>query len=204
MRPSGELGKIRYWHSNKFVSHLVNWEKTEKSSIDKGLWHSPHRVIYWDWTGSINNHRCSNVFFMSWSHSSRKVTSITLCDQLLLQEYIYIYIDLRYCHNGILSSQVYALVKRSLLLRAAHSLVVVKMPQSLKIVISQGQVLAWYIIGLAQQTRDVHPMLFQCWPTVFDVGPTLKHWVNIPCLLILSTQSAGPTLPHIWFWLEIP
>ena len=23
-------------------------------------------------------------------------------------------------------------------------------------------------------------MLFQCWPTVFDVGPTLKqHWVDV-------------------------
>ena len=27
-------------------------------------------------------------------------------------------------------------------------------------------------------------MLFQCWPTVFDAGPTLKqHWVNAPCIL---------------------
>ena len=27
-------------------------------------------------------------------------------------------------------------------------------------------------------------MVFQCWPTVFDAGPTLKqHWVNAPCLL---------------------
>ena len=35
-----------------------------------------------------------------------------------------------------------------------------------------------------QQTRGIHPMLFQCWPTVFDAGPTLKqHWVNAPCLL---------------------
>ena len=25
-------------------------------------------------------------------------------------------------------------------------------------------------------------MLFQCWPTVFDAGPTLKqHWVNASC-----------------------
>ena len=35
-----------------------------------------------------------------------------------------------------------------------------------------------------QQTRDIHLMLFQCWHTVFDSGPTLKqHWVNVPCLL---------------------
>ena len=35
-----------------------------------------------------------------------------------------------------------------------------------------------------QQTRDVKPMLFQCWPTVFDVGPTIKqHWFNVSRLL---------------------
>ena len=35
-----------------------------------------------------------------------------------------------------------------------------------------------------QQIRGIRPMLFQCWPTVFDAGPTLKqHWVNAPCLL---------------------
>ena len=34
----------------------------------------------------------------------------------------------------------------------------------------------------AQQTRGIHPMLFQCWTNVEDGGPTLKqHWVNSPC-----------------------
>ena len=34
------------------------------------------------------------------------------------------------------------------------------------------------------QARDIYPMLFQCWPTVFDAGPALKqHRVNAPCLL---------------------
>ena len=38
--------------------------------------------------------------------------------------------------------------------------------------------------AISQQTRDIHPMLFQCWPSVEDDGPTLKqHWVNAPCLL---------------------
>ena len=42
-----------------------------------------------------------------------------------------------------------------------------------------------------QQTRDVHPMLFQCWLTVFDAGPTLKqHRVNASCLLgIIKAKS---------------
>ena len=27
-------------------------------------------------------------------------------------------------------------------------------------------------------------MFDQCWPTVYDVGPTLvKHWVDVSCLL---------------------
>ena len=31
-------------------------------------------------------------------------------------------------------------------------------------------------------TRGVGPMLFQCWPAVFDAGPTLKHHqVNASC-----------------------
>ena len=35
-----------------------------------------------------------------------------------------------------------------------------------------------------QQTRGIHTMLFQCWPTVFDAGRTLKqHWTYAPCLM---------------------
>ena len=42
-----------------------------------------------------------------------------------------------------------------------------------------------------QQTRDIHirTILFRCWPTIFDAGPTLKqHRVNDPCLLGISYQ----------------
>ena len=42
----------------------------------------------------------------------------------------------------------------------------------------------WKYKGLAQQTRGIHPMLFQCWPIIFDAGPTLKqNWMNAPGLL---------------------
>ena len=41
-----------------------------------------------------------------------------------------------------------------------------------------------YAAVYTQQTRGIHPMLFQCWANVFDAGPTLKqHWVNASCLL---------------------
>ena len=34
------------------------------------------------------------------------------------------------------------------------------------------------------QTRHIYSMLDQCWPTVYDDGPTLvKHWVDVSCLL---------------------
>ena len=30
---------------------------------------------------------------------------------------------------------------------------------------------------VTQQTRGIHPMLFECSPTVFDAGLTLKQWL---------------------------
>ena len=37
---------------------------------------------------------------------------------------------------------------------------------------------------LSQQTRDVDPVLFQCWASVADGGPTFKqHWVSASRLL---------------------
>ena len=54
-------------------------------------------------------------------------------------------------------------------------------------------------------------MLFQCWPTVFDAGPTLtQHWVNAPCLLglipvntiqesiVIPMPTADLTLKQQW------
>ena len=40
-------------------------------------------------------------------------------------------------------------------------------------------------------------MLFQCCPTVFDAGPTLKlHWMNAPCFLGSHiTNSCKSVLP---------
>ena len=36
-----------------------------------------------------------------------------------------------------------------------------------------------------QQTRDVDPMLVQCWASVADGGPTLnQHRVHVPCFLV--------------------
>ena len=47
----------------------------------------------------------------------------------------------------------------------------------------------------SQQTRGIHPMLFQYWSTVFDAGPTLKqHWANAPCLLPRAFRIAQATL----------
>ena len=47
-----------------------------------------------------------------------------------------------------------------------------------------------FAINLAaapQQTRAIYQILFQCWPNVFEAGPTLKqHWVIVPCLLGLQ------------------
>ena len=52
--------------------------------------------------------------------------------------------------------------------------------------------------GSSRQTRGIHPMLFQCWASVEDVGPSLKeHLVNASCLMghtpfIFYTNANAP------------
>ena len=42
----------------------------------------------------------------------------------------------------------------------------------------------------AYQTQGIHPMLFKCWSSVFDAGPTLKqNWLNISCVLYRAKSS---------------
>ena len=41
--------------------------------------------------------------------------------------------------------------------------------------------------SISQQIRDFDPMLYQCWASVVNGGPTLlQHWVDVPCLLKLD------------------
>ena len=37
-----------------------------------------------------------------------------------------------------------------------------------------------------QQTQGIYPMLFQCWSTVFDAGPTLKQHRSGECIVLLG------------------
>ena len=51
----------------------------------------------------------------------------------------------------------------------------------------------WSFALLTQQTRDLHPMLFQCWASVEDGGPALEqHWVNVLCLLGNESGFSSP------------
>ena len=44
--------------------------------------------------------------------------------------------------------------------------------------------LLYMIVRAPQQTRDIVPMLVQCWFTVYDAGPTLNQQRdNVSCLL---------------------
>ena len=46
----------------------------------------------------------------------------------------------------------------------------------------------WSLYPASQQTRDIVPMLVQCWFTVYDAGPTLnQQWDNVSCLLGLMS-----------------
>ena len=49
---------------------------------------------------------------------------------------------------------------------------------------------------VTQQTRDTHPKLVQCRPTVYDAGPTLSQpWVSVPCLL-----PGRSVVPWNFYW----
>ena len=44
----------------------------------------------------------------------------------------------------------------------------------------------------SQQTRGIHPMLVQCWASVEDSGPTLKHhWMKSPVFARWWTNVAA-------------
>ena len=54
-----------------------------------------------------------------------------------------------------------------------------------------------YCILHCQQTRDIEPMLFSCWSTVFHPGLILKHyWFTVSCLL-------GSYTVYIWSELSL-
>ena len=54
----------------------------------------------------------------------------------------------------------------------------------------------WSLYSAFQQTRDIVPMLVQCWSTVYDAGPTLnQQWNNVSCLLGLMCLTR---LFHVW------
>ena len=50
-----------------------------------------------------------------------------------------------------------------------------------------------------QQTRDIEPLLVQCWPAVYDVGPTLNQQrFNVACLLGDMLPECELNLPACW------
>ena len=66
-----------------------------------------------------------------------------------------------------------------------------------------------------QQTRDIDPIMNQCWSTVYDSGPTLVQpldqcWADVLCLLERSFRSKHPsskwikTLKNEWSFRSPP
>ena len=46
----------------------------------------------------------------------------------------------------------------------------------------------------SQHTRDIHPLLNQCWSTVYDADQTLiQQWMNVSCLLGYSIWESQQT-----------
>ena len=49
-------------------------------------------------------------------------------------------------------------------------------------------------LNLSQQTRDIDPMLDQCWATVYEAG-RLQHWSNIGSMSRVCQE---------WVWMSLP
>ena len=51
----------------------------------------------------------------------------------------------------------------------------------------------------SRQTRDIEPLLDQCWASVVDGGPTLnQQWLNVSCLVgCPSRNQPGATLAQL-------
>ena len=49
--------------------------------------------------------------------------------------------------------------------------------------------------------HGIHPILFQCWASVEDGGPTLiQHWVNASCLLV---SMCSVEQPFTQWWINV-
>ena len=58
---------------------------------------------------------------------------------------------------------------------------------------------------LAQQTRDIDPMLNQRWSTVYDAGSTLsQHWVDVSCFLGQFRRNRWMLCRHIAGTVHFP
>ena len=67
------------------------------------------------------------------------------------------------------------------------------------IVPAQYQLLMFPVIS--QQTRDIVPLLVQCWSTVYDAGPTLNQQLdNVSCLLGYEMYYAWCMLRYSSCW----
>ena len=55
-------------------------------------------------------------------------------------------------------------------------------------------------MAISKQILNVVSMLFYCWPSVVDDGPTLKqHWLNGSCLL---GYKGSPYMPRMYVKLR--
>ena len=47
------------------------------------------------------------------------------------------------------------------------------------------------LANINHQTRGIHPMLFQCWTNVEDIGPTLKQHLVMPRVCWVDGEDQG-------------
>ena len=183
--------------SDTFFVCYLNEEKNIKYTWSRGLFINknqlPFRLVI-----NLYNTELTKHTTQAQSAGDEKVVSATLKigghDLLLLRDYTY-YIKSMVCDGVVLQYT-------SLALHVSH----VSIDLSSKCV--------WSVSSQhhAQQTRDVGPLVGQCWSSVYDAGPTLdQHWAKVSCMLggftgaqrhdtlgqrLRPVESLCTTLPH--------
>ena len=69
----------------------------------------------------------------------------------------------------------------------------------------------WSLLTITtRQTGDIHPVLVQCWPTIYDTGPTLKqYWINVYCfatdetMRLIASQGQTRRPANTWRWTNV-
>ena len=123
---------------------------------------------------------------IAWKLKSKKLTFLDFWWNTLILSCVVNYFDVIHTHKGVLAGVNVVTMETCL-----HWICLSTGGNLLRVTRLQNA---------TKPTWDVGPTFVYCWPTVYDVDPTVnKRWVNFSCWLANSIimPSAGQSCPHM-------